>query len=139
MKIDSPRYGTLDIEPDKIIEFPRGLPGFEACHRFSLFHPEGENPKYFILQSLDDVDVAFYLADPANFGFSYNIDLSDDEAKDIGINDPSDAVVVVMLTKPDATSVLSANLNSPLVINLAARRGIQRVFAKLDYAVAEAA
>ncbi len=135
MKIESPRFGTLEVEPSKVIEFPRGLPGFESCHRFSLFHPEGEDPKYFILQSLDDADVAFHIADPARFGFSYEIALSDDEAAEIGLADSDAAVVVVILSKTEPATPLSANLNAPLVINLAARRGLQHVFARLNYAV----
>lgn len=136
MKIDSPRFGTLDIEPNRVIEFPRGLPGFEACHRFSLFHPEGRDPKYFILQSLDEPDVAFHLADPALFGFSYEIALSDEEAAEIGLTDPANVAVAVMLSKTEDMAPLSANLNAPLIINLAARRGLQHVFAKLKYEVA---
>lgn len=135
MKIESPRFGTLEIEPEKIIEFPRGLPGFEDCRRFTLFHPEGEDPKYFILQSLDDPAVAFFLADPARFGFSYEISLSDEELKTIQLVDPAEMAVAVILTKPDDGSTLNANLNAPLVLNLAARRGIQHVFADLKYAI----
>lgn len=134
-RVDSPRFGTLEVEPGKIIEFPRGLPGFEACRRFSLFHPEGGEPKYFILQSIDDPEVAFHIADPARFGFSYEISLSDEDAALIGLADAAEAVVAVILTKPEASTPLSANLNAPLVINLASRRGLQHVFARLDYAV----
>lgn len=135
MKIDSPRFGTLEVEPSKVIEFPRGLPGFEHCRRFSLFHPEGEDPKYFILQSLDDADVAFHIADPARFGFSYEIALSDEEAAELQFSDPTSIVVTVMLSRSAPDTPLSANLNSPLVINLASRRGLQHVFAQLNYAV----
>ena len=135
MKIESPRFGTLEIELDKVIEFPLGLPGFEECRRFTLFHPEGEDPKYFILQSLDDAEVAFYLADPARFGFTYEIALSDDEARTLQLADPADMVVAVILTKPDDAGTLSANLNAPLVLNLVAKRGIQHVFADLKYRI----
>lgn len=135
MKIESPRFGTLEVEPSKVIEFPRGLPGFEECRRFTLFHPEGEDPKYFILQSLDEPAVAFHLADPALFGFSYEISLSDEEIATIALTDPAQMAVAVILTKPEDGGPLSANLNAPLVLNLAARRGLQHVFAALKYAI----
>ncbi|MGE5468087.1 MAG: flagellar assembly protein FliW [Ignavibacteria bacterium] len=133
MKIESPRFGTLEVDPDKIIEFPRGLPGFEDCRRFSLFNPQGDDPKYFILQSLDDPAVAFHIADPGRFGFSFEISLSDEEAAELQMTDPADAAVVVLLSKHDDKSPVTANLNAPLVINLAARRGLQHVFSRLDY------
>jgi flagellar assembly factor FliW len=135
MKIDSPRFGSLEIEPSRIIEFPFGLAGFEDCRRFTLFHPEGENPRYFILQSLDDESVAFHISDPSAFGFNYEIKLSDEEAAALGLADPADAVVVVILSKGEGRDPVRANLKAPLVINLESRRGLQHVFSGLQYNV----
>lgn len=135
MKIDSPRFGTLEVEPSKVIDFPHGLPGFENCRRFTLFHPEGEDPKYFILQSLDEPAVAFHLADPARFGFSYEIALSDAEAATLQLTDPAQMAVAVILTKLEDDGPVNANLNAPLIMNLVARRGLQHVFAELKYAI----
>jgi flagellar assembly factor FliW len=139
MKIESPLYGSLDVEPSKIIEFPRGLPGFEDLHRFSLFHPEGEAPAYFILQSVDDPAVAFHVTDPVGLGFNYEISLSDDETEALALTDLNDVAVVVILIR-DASSLkddapLRANLNAPLVLNVSARRGLQHIFTRLDYQV----
>jgi flagellar assembly factor FliW len=146
MKIESPRFGTLVVEPSRIIEFPRGLVGLEDCKRFSLFHPEGENPSYFILQSLDEADLAFHIADPAQFGFAHEITLSDEEAADLQLTDSdrdvanpvAHVVVVVMLSKEGPNQPVRANLNAPLIINLDTRRGLQHVFARLDFKVAPA-
>jgi flagellar assembly factor FliW len=135
MKIDSPRFGTLEVDPSKIIEFPRGLLGFEDCKRYTLLEPQNEDAKYFILQSLDDPAVAFHVADPSLFGFTYEIALSDEDAAEIQLTDPSQAAVAVILSKPHDAARLSANLHAPLIINMTARRGLQHVFAQLDYAV----
>lgn len=137
MNIDTPHSGTIEVAPDRVIEFPNGLTGFEEYRRYSLFHPETEGdapPKFFILQSLDDAAVAFNIADPALFGFNYEIDLSDSESAALDLSDPSEAAVVVILVK-DGEGV-RANLKAPLIINLRARRGIQHVFSGLDYRVA---
>ena len=134
MKIESPRFGTLEVDPSKIIEFPRGLLGFEDCRRYTLLEPPGDESKYFILQSLDDPALAFHVCDPSLFGFSYEISLSDDEAAEIQLADPAEAAVAVILSKPEGAA-MSANLQAPLIINMASRRGLQHVFARLDYAV----
>lgn len=134
--IDSPRFGHLEIEPSRVIEFPVGLAGFEDCRRFTLFHPEeGDSPRYFILQSLDDPAVAFNIADPAAFGFRFDVALSDEEAALLQLDDPAQAAVVVMLMKAPADDALQANLNAPLVLNLESRRGLQHVFSSLNYTV----
>lgn len=140
MNIESPRFGTLTVDADKIIEFPAGLAGFENCHRFTLFHPVDAEPKFFILQSVDDAALAFHIADPALLGFSYEIKLSDAEMALLKLSDPQDAAVVVVLWKSDAEpeAKLRANLNAPLVINISERRGLQHIFARLNYALGEA-
>lgn len=143
MKIDSPRFGTLEIQTDRIIEFPRGLVGFEKCTRYALFHPEGEAPTFFILQSLDDAAIAFQIADPARLGFTYELELSDTEAAELQMpagerrvsSSGSEIAVVVVLSNEGEGKPVRANLNGPLVINLAARRGLQHVFARLDYRI----
>lgn len=128
MKIDSPRFGTLEIVPDRIVEFPAGLAGFESLRRFSLFYPEGGDGNYFILQSVEDPAVAFHLADPGRFGLGYEIELSDGEAALIELEDPLDAVVAVMLIKEEgAPGSLRASQNAPLIINTRSRRGLQFV------------
>lgn len=137
MNINAPRSGTLSVDPDRIIEFPNGLPGFETCRRYTLYHPDvaegGDTPRYYILQSLDEAGVAFSIADPALFGFNYEISLSDEEAAALDLADPAEAAVVVMLVKE--SSGLRANLKAPLVLNLRTRRGIQHVFSRLNYQV----
>lgn len=141
MKIESPRFGTLEIEPSRIIEFPRGLIGMEDCRRFTLFHPEGEAPTYFILQSIDEPSLAFYVTDPGRFGFAHEISLSDEESAEIKFDGSAEALadmaVVVILTKEEGGKPLKANLKAPLVINLQARLGLQHLFAKLDYTVTQ--
>jgi len=144
MKIESPRFGTLVVEPSHVIEFPRGLLGFEGCKRFSLFHAEGGAPDFFILQSLDDAAIAFHIADAAGLGFGCEIVLSDAEAADLELGDSERRVVnsvansgsqlalVVILSKEAPGQPVQANLNGPLVINLDTRRGLQHVLARLD-------
>jgi len=144
MQIESLRFGTLEIEPSKIIDFPLGLAGFEECRRFYLFHQDGEasvQPNFFILQSLEDPAVAFHVMDPALLGFSFQIELSDEEVELLKLADTTDAAVAVMLVKEGGgaeKSELRANLKSPLIINTLTKRGLQHAFAQIRYIVAKA-
>ncbi len=133
VRIESPRFGPLEVAAERVIDFPVPLSGFDGSRRYSLFHPEGGEPKYFILQSLDQPEVAFTVADPAQLGFNYEIALSDDEAAAISLAHPADAAVVVLLIKEGEG--VRANLNAPLIINLRTRQGLQHTFARLDYQV----
>lgn len=130
MKIETPRFGAIEVDPARIIEFPLGLPGFEELRRFSLFHPETRSdPAYFILQSLDDPAVAFHIADPQRFGYAYEIELSDEEAAAIALTDVADAAVAVLLIRDDGP--LRASLKAPIVINTRSRQALQYVAGRL--------
>jgi flagellar assembly factor FliW len=136
-KIKSARYGEVEIAEDKVIEFPRGLAGFEALRRFAFLHPESDQPKYYILQSLEDADVAFTIADPAVFGFSYEITLDEELSSVLAQPDTPEAVaddaVLVILSKENDSAPLRALLKAPLILNLKTRRGVQHSFTRLDY------
>jgi reactive intermediate/imine deaminase len=128
MKIDSLRFGSLEASPEHIIEFPAGLPGFENLRRYSLFYPEGQGDPaaFLIMQSVDDPAVAFNVANPARFGYDYQIALTDEQCAAIGLTNPADAVVAVMLIKDVASGLPTrAGLYAPLVINSRTRLGLQ--------------
>lgn len=134
MKIESPVLGVVDVSDDKVIEFPAGLPGFEHCHRFVLVHEEGRETTVFQLQSVDDPDVSFSLTGPEQFGITYEFPLSDDEVAALQLDRPEDALVAIIVRKEGedpATAGLRANFMAPLVINVGARRGLQKVINKL--------
>jgi len=133
MNIDSPRFGTLKVEPGKIIEFPEGLAGFEQQRRFSLFHPDDGEVKYFILQSLDDPALAFHIADPGKLGFNFEVVLSDAETALLKLSDPLDAAVAVILWKEESSGQIRANLKAPLIVNTRERRGLQHIFEQLNF------
>lgn len=136
-KINSSRYGLIEVEDDRVILFPLGLAGFEGLTRYALLHPENEEPKYYILHSLEDADVSFNITDPSIFGFSYEITV--DEALGQALDQPdtpeatADNVVLVILAKEGENTPLRANLKGPLILNLKTRRGVQHTFTRLDY------
>lgn len=137
IKISSTRYGDIEVAADKVIEFPLGLAGFEELRRFAFLHPESDQPKYYILQSMEDADVAFTIADPAVFGFSYEITLDDELSGVLAQADTPEAVaddaVLVILAKDNDNAPLRAVLKAPLILNLKTRRGVQHTFTRLDY------
>jgi flagellar assembly factor FliW len=140
MKVDSPRFGPLEVEQDDVIEFPEGLPGFEHCKRFSLFHEAGGQPIVYTLQSLDDPEVALPVADPAQFGFHYELTLEDSDVAMLEVGSADDVAVAVVLRRnggaDDAgAGAISANVMAPLVINTRTRRGKQQPISKLGFDV----
>jgi flagellar assembly factor FliW len=135
--INSSRYGMIEVDDNKVIEFPQGLVGLENLQRFVLLHPENDTPKFYILQSLDDADISFSIADPVTLGFNYEITLDASQSALLGQPDTPEAVaddaVLVMLSKEADGAPLRANLKAPLIMNLKTCRGVQHTFTRLDY------
>lgn len=146
MMISSTRFGDITINPDTVITFPRGIPGFENCVRWTLLREladEGQNPAgvVYLLQSLDDPDVTLPVADPTLFGFNYEFVLADAETNELKLEDPSDLAVLVALSakakvpQADNRVPLSnwhANVAAPILLNIRSLVGAQKIMAGND-------
>ncbi|MFV0665232.1 flagellar assembly protein FliW [Denitromonas sp.] len=136
MQIESAAFGSIDVQADQIIEFPAGLPGFEACKRFA-FLQTGEHGSVLQMQGVDEPSVVFSVTDPAALGVNYELTLSDADVAALGLTQPEDATVAVIVRQAavdagsPADAGLKANFMAPLVVNTATRRGIQKVLEKV--------
>lgn len=143
MQIQTASFGVVDVDPAAIVTFPSGLPGFEQCRRFKLFHEESEAPIVHFLQCIDDPTVSFSVADPSALGFSYDIVLTDEEQATLQVDGPDELALLVILLRRfvDGESIplhelpVAASVTSPLVVNTRTRRGLQKVLSGIDYSV----
>lgn len=136
MEIKSSFFGEQSIDPSTIISFPNGIPGFEDQARFKLFHQEGQNPLIFWLQSLDDESLVFSVALPSAFNINYNFVLSDEEVSTLGIEDATDALILIILHKDESEQpTIKGSIKSPLVINSVKRIGLQKVLVQVEQSI----
>ncbi|WP_297576286.1 flagellar assembly protein FliW [uncultured Deefgea sp.] len=131
MQVYPSRFGQIEVDPETIIQFPLGIPGFEDCKNYKLLHEEKPNPKVLWLQSLDDAAVLFTLVETERLGLNYALTLSDAECQTIELTAPSDAKLFLILSRPEGGAI-SVNTNAPLVINLNTRKGLQKIDVKAD-------
>lgn len=136
MKINSTVFGTQEVDPESILTFPKGMPGFENCTRYKLFHEDKDQPVVHFLQSLDQPDVSFSLIDPALFGLNYEFVLSDEEEKLLQMERAEEIAVFLITYKQqpdaDAKANINANINGPIVLNTRTRLGMQKVLVGLQ-------
>lgn len=135
MKCDTFLFGTIEISPESVIDFPEGLPGFPENRRFALIHEEsdGKAPATFTLQSLDDRSVALQIADPSTYGLDYQLDLNESESALLDVANPAEVALMLVLYKQDeAGSPIRANLQAPLLINTRTRRGLQKILPMVE-------
>jgi len=138
MEIQSKLLGNQEVNPDSIITFPLGLPGFEDQKRFKLFHQEGSEIVYW-LQAVDDEDLLFSVAHPSHFNINYNFVLTDAEEALLQIANSDDLVILIVLHKDDEQGAgkptIKGSIKSPLVINSVKRIGLQKALVTIEQSI----
>ncbi|WNQ11602.1 flagellar assembly protein FliW [Paenibacillus aurantius] len=125
-------FGDIEVQEDEIFTFPQGLPGFPDHQRFMIIRNEGEIPVSY-LQSVDEGELAFILADPFYFFPGYQVELTEGMKEELGMPEPEDLVIMVMLSVPDSLEDATANLLAPLAIHTKTRTGKQLVLHQSEY------
>ena len=119
------RLGSVIIKAEQVIQFPRGLIGFEGLHEFVLLQIRDGSP-FLLLQSIEDERLGLIVADPYSFLSNYQIAVSKSEEKFLNLQDRKDLTVLVTVSippgKPEKTTL---NLTGPILINTRNKLGIQ--------------
>lgn len=124
MRLETTRFGEIEIEDDKIIKFEDGLLGFENTRRFTILSGEADS-LFKWLQCVDDGGLAFIVVEPDLFVEKYYLDLSDSDVRKIQVESPQDVNIFCIVTIPEDTRKMSANLQGPIVINSSRKVGRQ--------------
>jgi len=131
VKISTLYFGEQEFSDDTVLHFPAGLPGFEQCVHYKLFHEEGK-PTVYWMQALDDPTVMFSVTEPLRIGLAYELMLSDAESEALQIEDSADVTMLVILSRPEPDGPVQVHQNSPLVVNLEQRVGLQKSLPRLQ-------
>jgi flagellar assembly factor FliW len=113
--IESTRFGTMDVAPEAVIEFPTGLIGLPGT-RYTLVARDEENV-FLWLHSLDKPELALPVTNPWRFFVDYEVELSDAEAERIGVTDAAQADVYVTVRAGESLADFTANLRAPILIS----------------------
>jgi len=128
-------FGELDIKESEIIDFSRGLPGFNTLKRYILIDNEDENSPFKWLQSIDDQMLAFVLINPFAVKKDYEIKLDDETLGELGISDEKDVEVYSIVVVPEDMNKMTMNLQAPIIINTRNKRGKQLILDTDRYGV----
>jgi flagellar assembly factor FliW len=126
MKIQTSRFGELEVENKDVIQFAEGPLGFEQLKKFFIVDP-GDQTFILWLQSTENATVAFPILEPRIFKGDYSVRLLPNELQSLKLEDLNNASVFCILTLPKNIAEMSANLKAPLVINNKLKIGRQIV------------
>lgn len=116
MKINTTRFGELEVDKKDYISFKEGPLGFDSLKKFFVVDP-GDQTLILWLQSCEDPGIAFPIIEPRVFIPDFSIRLLPAEMASLELESLLDASVFTILTIPQNVSEMSANLKAPIIIN----------------------
>ena len=132
-KVNTLRFGELEVEDNQIIHFEKGIPAFEDEHEFVLIIQDPSVP-YAFMQSLSTPDLAFLMARPFVFFPNYEFVLNDVIEQELGLKSEEDLDIFTLITIPNGDiKKMTTNLLAPIVINKKNQKAQQYVLEKTKY------
>lgn len=126
MNVQTTRFGTVEVDAERVITFETGLLGFADFQRYVLLQPD-DDAVFFWLQSVDDPALAFVVTDPALWVADFEATIRREQMEELSLENIEDAQVFVIVNRYDRS--LTANLQGPIVVNSLSRRAVQLVLA----------
>ncbi len=110
----SVRFGTVEIQPQEVIEFPFGLIGLGGL-RYALID---RNPGtgFLWLHSVDDPALALPVVSPHLFFSDFRLDIAAEDRERCGLDELSQVTLYVTVRATPNPLDITANLRAPLVI-----------------------
>ena len=127
-------FGDIEVEDDRIIEFPEGILGFDYVDRFVLL--EEKDSPFIWLQAYSEPELAFVMVSPLQFMAEYSLVISQTDLEDVGAASPEELSVFAIVTIPSNNPAdMTANLQGPIIINMEKRKGKQAISLSDKYRV----
>lgn len=136
MEICTKACGTIEIDPENILAFERGILGFERLSKYVLLGKSDD--LLFWLQSTEEQEVAFVVIDPQMVIPDYQPQINIDDLKDLEVDENDlDLLVYAIVVVPEDIKKMTANLKAPVVINAKNNRAKQIVLNDDRYKIKE--
>lgn len=134
MKLNTKYHGVKEYEEKDIIEFRKGLPGFEELKKFILF-PAEENEVFSILHSIEDKGLGIVVVSPFLFMKDYEFDLNQEKMKELEVKGHEEVLVLNTVTLNSKVEDITINLKAPIIININKKLGEQIILDNPNYAI----
>lgn len=132
MKVNTSRFGEIEVPDESLITFPEGIIGFKDAKGFIIFDC-GDQGVFKWLQSTTIPELAFVICEAALVVADYQIMISPKDRETLQMQSATDAAVCLILVIPDDPQETTANLLGPIVMNAASRIGMQLVVVNPEY------
>ncbi|EJP6470971.1 MULTISPECIES: flagellar assembly protein FliW [unclassified Clostridium] len=134
MNLNTKYHGCIEYEEKDVINFEKGIPGFEKLKKFIMF-PVEDNKIFSVLQSIENEDIGIIVTSPFNIKKDYEVQLNEEQIKNLKLQDEKDALVLSTVTLNSDINKITVNLRAPIVINIKEKIGEQIIVNNDKYRV----
>ena len=133
MEVSTKYFSNIQYNEDEVIYFKNGLFGFENFKKYLLIRFDNNNNNLICLQSIEEESIAFVMLNPYNFINDYNLSLSEEDFKQLQVDDITNVLVYNICVLNDDISKSTANMKCPIVINPQTRNAKQLILEDSSY------
>ncbi len=137
MRVQTKFFGEVELDDNKILEFPNGIIGFEDFKKFAIIYDveDDRETKISWLQSLEEPVLALPIVDPLAIVPDYAPMIEDELLKPLGNPADEDLLFLLVMTVPSDMKKVTANMKAPIIINTKTCTGVQLIVDNADYPV----
>jgi flagellar assembly factor FliW len=117
MKIETSRFGEIEVDAQSIVNMPQGMLGFSEFTRFVMIQHNQGSP-FLWYQAVDEPNLAFVIVDPFTFFPDYEVLLTREDVDVLEAEDFGNLAVFSVVVIPENPEEMTANLRGPVVINV---------------------
>ena len=114
--VRSCRFGNLAVPADRVVRFIRPVVGFPNLEHYAVIE-EAQTAPVMWLQALGAPEVLLPVVDACLVTGNYSVELSDEEARELGLRRAEDARLLLVMTLHPDPARITVNLRAPIVWN----------------------
>ena len=122
------------VNPENIFMFPRGILGFECIKKYVFLINEKVEP-FIFMHAIDDSNLSFVCIEAFIIRPDYNFTLAEENIKFLALKTPCELMVLNIVTVRKKVEDITANLMSPLLVNIKNSMAMQLVLDDPAYPV----
>jgi flagellar assembly factor FliW len=134
MIVNTASFGTLEVDPQDIYEFPYGIPGFEENLQYIIVQPDPSLP-FCYFQSVDESSLSLLVCNPFIFFEDYDFQLTDTHQQELNITNEADIAIWSVVTIDKEHIGATMNLLAPIVVNVNEKKAKQIILHDSNYRV----
>ena len=135
MKIDTTRFGVVEVDESLIFNFISPIIGFEEAQFFVLIEND-DNNIFRWLQSTQYPELAFPVSKASYFQIDYNFEIDDKTVEMLGFESIDDVLSLNIVNIPKGQPQKSTiNLLAPVIINKRTKVAAQLILNGSEYLV----